>query len=91
MNCDPSTGSNSSYAPMSQRLPCGRGMSRWSVPEHPVTDFGMASTAGLVIDSANVSVLPPLNASPPPLKNCGLVLWMSPVDVKPQSVAVSRL
>ena len=75
---------------MSQPVPCGRAKSRWSVPEHPETEVGIASTAGLVALSANVSVLPPLNAEAA-VRNAGLVFCRSPVDLKPQSVPVSML
>ena len=90
-NDAPSTGSISSYAPMSQLVPCGRLMSRWSVVFVQLDALdGIASTAGLPADSGSTSVLPPMSRTPVN-RNCGSVFWRSPVAVKPQSEAVSML
>ena len=62
----------SSYAPMSQPVPCGLTVPRWSVlPVQPDVAEGMALTAGLPDGSAIVWVWPPLLASGP---SCGWVL-----------------
>ena len=75
---------------MSQPVPCGRVMSRWSVAVQPGAPEGIASTAGLVASSANVSVLPPLSCRPLD-RNPGSMLLRSPVAVKAQSAALWRL
>ena len=75
---------------MSQPEPCGLATSRWSVPEQPGAPAGTASTAGLLAESATVSVLPPVSETPP-VRNRGSMFWRSPVAAKPQSLPVSRL
>ena len=75
---------------MSQLAPCGRAMSRWSVPEQPVVPAGIASTAGLAAASGSTSVLPPMSSSPATRKS-GSVFCRSVAVLKPQSVDVSML
>ncbi len=75
---------------MSQPVPCGLAMPRWSVPPQPGAPEGIASTAGLVASRENVSVLPPLSWRPSE-RNPGSVFLRSPVPAKAQSAPLWRL
>ena len=75
---------------MSQPVPCGLAMSRWSVALQPGALGGIASTAGLVASSASVSVLPPLSCRPLE-RNPGSRFLRSPVAAKAQSAPLWRL
>src|ERR1022692_855035 len=75
---------------MSQPLPCGREVPRWSVlPGQPATVAGIASTAGLPAGSAIVWVGPPFDAS---ASSCGCVLLSEwPAAENPQDEPESML
>src|ERR1022692_1128666 len=74
---------------MSQPLPCGREVPRWSMlPLQPATVTGMASTAGLPAGSAIVWVDPPFDAS---ASSCGCVLLSEPIAEKPHDEAEPML
>ncbi len=75
---------------MSQPLPCGLAMPRWSVALQPAAPEAIASTAGLVASRAKVSVLPPLSCRPSE-RNPGSTPLRSPVAVKAQSAPLWRL
>ena len=80
-------GTIASKAPISQALPIGREIPRWSVDGQPV--FVPASIAGLPARSARVGMEPgALSCSGP---SNGSVSVISPVAVKPHVLPLSRL
>src|SRR5262245_10386577 len=78
-----------SYAPMSQRLPSGRVIPRWSVAGQLKGSDTTASIASEPARRAMVCVRPPLFASGPSI---GFVLLIDPLsEPQPQLVPASRL
>jgi hypothetical protein len=89
------TKGTNSKAPMSQPLPCGRAIPRWSVntglPNVSVQALGgIALTAELVESNAIVRVGPPLFCRLPGLRPAVLLLFWSPVWVRKLQVLSSE-